>query len=125
MKSQATSRRMIKPEDLNPSGFLFGGRMLQFVDEEAAIFCMCKLDRRSLVTAHMGSINFKASGSNGNIIEFISSVVSYGRTSITISMVVRNKFTEEIILEVDKMVFVSVDPDTMKPVPHNKSMPKE
>lgn len=119
------SRRMVKPEDLNPSGSLFGGRMLEFVDEEAAIFCMCKLDTQSLVTAHIGSIDFKASATNGDIIEFASSVLKYGNTSITVSMTVQNKVTKQKILEIDKMVFVSVDPETMRPVPHGKNFDNE
>jgi len=32
------SRKWIKPEDLNPNGSLFGGRLLSWIDEEAAIF---------------------------------------------------------------------------------------
>lgn len=30
-------RKWVKPEDLNQHGALFGGRLLQWVDEEAAI----------------------------------------------------------------------------------------
>ena len=95
--------------------------MMQFVDEEAAIFCMCKLKTQNLVTAHIGSINFTSSASNGDIIEFASTVTKYGRTSIDISMVVQNKFTKEVILEIDSMVFVAVDPQSRKPLPHGKS----
>jgi acyl-CoA hydrolase len=119
------SRRMVKPEDLNPSGNLFGGRVMQFVDEEAAIFCMCKLDNQNLVTAHIGSIDFKSSAKNGDIIEFASSVIQYGKTSISINMTVRNKFTKQTILEIDKMVFVSIDPETLRPVTHGKSFDNE
>lgn len=124
-KPNVFSRRMVKPEDLNPSGSLFGGRMLQWIDEEAAIFCMCRLETKSLVTAHMGSINFKASAFLGDVVEFESSVIGYGTTSITTSMTVRNKFTREVICEIEKLVFVAVDPQNRKPMPHGKTMEHE
>ena len=30
------TRKWVKPEDLNPNGTLFGGRLLAWIDEEAA-----------------------------------------------------------------------------------------
>lgn len=124
-KTKAFARRMVKPEDLNPSGSLFGGRMMQWIDEEAAIFCMCQLDTKSLVTAHIGSIDFKASAFNGDVVVFESAVIKFGSTSLTTRMTVRNKFTNEVICEIDKLVFVSVDPDSRKPVKHGKTVQKE
>jgi len=32
---QFYSRKWVKPEDLNPRGSLFGGRLLSWIDEEA------------------------------------------------------------------------------------------
>ena len=29
------TRKWVKPEDLNPNGTLFGGRLLEWIDEEA------------------------------------------------------------------------------------------
>lgn len=115
------SRRLVKPEDMNPSGALFGGKMMMWIDEEAAIYAMCKLKTRNVVTAHIGEINFKAPSFSGDVIQFDSAVVKYGRTSITTSMVIKNKFTGDVICEIDKMVFVSVDPVTRKSVEHNQS----
>ena len=44
------TRKLIKPEDLNANNTLFGGKLLLWIDEEAAIFAMCKLDTKKLVT---------------------------------------------------------------------------
>src|SRR5690606_1205873 len=43
-------RKWVKPEDLNQHGALFGGRLLQWVDEEAAIFAITQIGTTSLVT---------------------------------------------------------------------------
>ena len=31
------TRKWVKPEDLNPNGTLFGGSLLRWIDEEAAV----------------------------------------------------------------------------------------
>lgn len=43
------TRKWVKPEDLNPNGTLFGGRLLQWVDEEAALYTIvtCKPKERT------------------------------------------------------------------------------
>ena len=37
---QFYSRKIIKPQDLNNYGTLFGGAVLSWIDEEAAICCL-------------------------------------------------------------------------------------
>ena len=32
------TRKLVKPEDLNSNGTLFGGRLLAWIDEEAALY---------------------------------------------------------------------------------------
>jgi acyl-CoA hydrolase len=32
------TRKWVKPEDLNPNGSLFGGKLLAWIDEEAALY---------------------------------------------------------------------------------------
>ncbi len=40
------TRKLIKPEDLNAGHTLFGGQLLKWIDEEAAIYAMCQLNNR-------------------------------------------------------------------------------
>ena len=47
------TRKLVKPEDLNASGTLFGGTLLRWIDEEAAIYVMCQLDNKNVVTINM------------------------------------------------------------------------
>lgn len=37
------TRKWVKPEDLNPNGTLFGGSLLKWIDEEAAIYAILQL----------------------------------------------------------------------------------
>lgn len=111
------TRKMVRPLDLNPHGTLFGGRALEWIDEEAAIFAACQLGSSSIVTKLMSTVNFVSSARNGDIVEIGCEVVGLGRTSITVHCEVRNKETGAKITEVDKIVFVQVDGEG-KPTPH-------
>lgn len=113
------TRKLIKPEDLNARGTLFGGRVLSWVDEEAAIFAMCQLGERNIVTKAMSEINFVSTAKTGDIAEIGCEFISFGTTSITIACEVRNKDTKKTIIKVDKIVFVLLD-ENGKPKPHGK-----
>ncbi|WP_339671892.1 hotdog domain-containing protein [Dasania marina] len=103
------SRRLVKHEDLNPADRLFGGRLLAWIDEEAAIYAACQLHSKRIVTKFISEINFVAPGDLGDVIEFGLDVVSLGTSSITLSCEVRNKENKQPIIRVDKMVFVCLD----------------
>ena len=114
---------LVKPEDLNPVGKLFGGRILQHIDEKAALYCHCQLNYTGLiVTKLMSEINFVSSGDNGDVVSFGFRVLSVGTSSITIECLVVNKRTGATIIKIDKIVFVRVNKDTLKPEPHGYTM---
>ena len=117
------TRKLIKYEDLNSRGSLFGGQVLKWIDEEASIYTVCQLDTNKIVTKLMSEINFMRPAYLNDIIEIGVDVVSFGKTSITLEVVARIKDTKNEILKIDKMVFVSVDEDG-KPIPHGKTMKK-
>lgn len=115
------SRKLIKPSDLNARNTLFGGSLLKWIDEEAGIYAMTKLDSKSVVTKYMSEINFVNSGKQGDVIEIGIAFKSIGRTSITFSCQVRNRFTKQIIINIENIVFVLVN-DEGKPIPHYKTL---
>ena len=117
------TRKMIAARDLNSNGTLFGGRVLDWIDEEAFIFASCQLDSTSVVTRSMSAINFVATARQGEVIEVGMEVVAFGRTSITLRCEVRNRQTKTIITAVDRIVFVLVDQEG-RPVPHGKTEPR-
>lgn len=114
------TRKWIKPEDLNPNGSLFGGSLLRWIDEEAAIYAIIQLDNRNLVTKYISEIDFVSTAKLGDIIEMGMEVVKFGNTSLTLRCEVRNKLTRKSILNIAKIVFVNLD-EGGKPVPHGKT----
>lgn len=111
------TRKWVRPEDLNANGTLFGGSLLRWIDEEAAIYSIIQLGNKHVVTKFMSEINFIASAKEGDLIEMGLTAIDFGRTSITLRAEVRNIFTQESILTIEKMVFVNMGEDG-KPEPH-------
>ena len=105
------TRKWIKPGDLNPNGSLFGGSLLQWIDEEAAIYAIGQLESNHVVTKYISEINFVSSAREGDIVELGIEVASFGRTSITLRSEVRNLITKSSILKIDKLVFVLLGED--------------
>lgn len=114
------TRKWIKPEDLNPNGTLFGGRLLEWIDEEAALYAIIQLENPRTVTKYMSEIDFRASAKKGDIIEIGLEPTKFGTASITLTCEVRNKMTREIIITIERIVMVGLD-EHGKAKPHGKT----
>ncbi|WP_417237993.1 acyl-CoA thioesterase [Bizionia sp.] len=114
------SRKWVKPEDLNPNGTLFGGRLLAWIDEEAALYTVVQLENPKIVTKYISEINFMSSAKQGDIVEVGMQVTKFGTSSITLKCEARNKMTRETILTVDNIIMVNLGDDG-KPRPHGKT----
>lgn len=114
------SRKWVKPEDLNPNGTLFGGRLLEWIDEEAALYTIIQLENSRIVTKYISEINFMSSAEQGDIIELGIEVTKFGKSSLTLKCEARNKMTRETILTVDNIIMVNLGDDG-KPKPHGKT----
>ncbi|GAB3651954.1 hotdog domain-containing protein [Zhihengliuella somnathii] len=111
------TRKWVRPEDLNANGTLFGGSLLRWIDEEAAIYAIIQLGNGRAVTKYMSEINFVSSAKQGDLIEMGLTATHFGRTSLTMRAEVRNMFTRQSILTIEKLVFVNLDEDG-NPAPH-------
>ncbi len=114
------SRKWVKPEDLNPNGTLFGGRLLEWIDEEAALYTIIQLENSRIVTKYISEINFMSSARQGDIVELGMEVTKFGKSSLTLKCEARNKMTRETILTVDNIIMVNLGEDG-KPTPHGKT----
>lgn len=114
------TRKWVKPEDLNPNHSLFGGRLLQWIDEEAALYAIIQLENTKVVTKFISEINFISSAKQGDIIEIGIEASHFGSSSITLKCNVRNKMTHQTIITVDKIVMVNLDSEG-NPAPHGKT----
>ncbi|MFZ8758762.1 acyl-CoA thioesterase [Microbacterium sp. HMH0099] len=111
------SRRWVRPEDLNAHGTLFGGSLLKWIDEEAAIYAILQIGNPRAVTKYMSEIDFMSSAIQGDLIELGIRATTFGRSSITMRAEVRNMVTRERILRIQRIVFVGLGDDG-KPRPH-------
>lgn len=114
------TRKWVKPEDLNPNRTLFGGKLLAWIDEEAALYSIIQLENSHVVTKFMSEINFMSSAVQGDIVEIGLEVVKFGNTSLILKCEVRNKMTHETIITVDKITMVNLD-ENGKPKAHGKT----
>lgn len=114
------TRKWVKPEDLNPNQTLFGGRLLQWIDEEAALYTVVQLGNTHIVTKFISEINFISAPRQGDIIEIGIIATHFGNTSLTLRCEVRNMMTREPVLAIEKLVFVNVD-EYGKPKAHGKT----
>lgn len=114
------TRKWVKPGDLNPNGTLFGGCLLAWIDEEAALYSAIQLENSKVVTKVISEINFTSSAKQGDIVEIGIEVVKFGKTSLVLKCEARNKMTRQTILTVDNFVMVNLDKNG-NPSPHGKT----
>ena len=79
------TRKWVKPQDLNANKTLFGGALLGWIDEEAALYTIIQLENKHVVTKFMSEINFMSSAREGDVIEIGMDVVKFGRTSLVLT----------------------------------------
>jgi len=112
-------RKMVKPEDLNAANCLFGGEMMKWLDEAAAIYVICKLKTTNIVTLKVSELIFKNPGYQGDVVEFYCSTSRIGKTSYTVAISARTKEickpSRDIVTA--ELVFVKIDEDG-NPTPH-------
>jgi acyl-CoA hydrolase len=113
------TRKWVKPEDLNANGSLFGGKLLSWIDEEAALYTIIQFENNKVVTKYMSEINFMSSAKQGDIVEIGMEVVKFGKSSIILKCEVRNKMTHETIITIDNITMVNLGDDG-KPKAHGK-----
>ena len=90
---------------------------MSWIDEECAIYCGCQMKSHNIVTKYISEMNFVSPAFQGDVIEIGVETTAIGRTSLTLSCVVRNKETKQNIISVDKLVFVCVN-EKGRPMAH-------
>lgn len=77
------NRRLVLPEHLNHYGFLFGGHLLQWVDEIAWIAASHEHPGCRLVTVAMDEVVFRKSVHSGTVLRFDATKSRTGTTSVS------------------------------------------
>lgn len=81
---EVATRHIVMERDLNPYGHLFGGSMLAWLDEGAALYLQEKIGYRDFVTVSMDNVDFVSPGRRGDSIQILCRVVRTGRSSVTV-----------------------------------------
>ncbi|MGI8688231.1 MAG: acyl-CoA thioesterase, partial [Thermomicrobiales bacterium] len=77
------STNFVFPNDTNHHGTMFGGRVLQLMDQTGAI-AAARFAHTTVVTAAMEAVSFQQPIREGEIIETVARVVYTGRTSMIV-----------------------------------------
>ncbi|ATP42250.1 acyl-CoA thioesterase [Solibacillus sp. R5-41] len=89
--SRTIQTRLVLPPDTNHHNSIFGGKVLAYIDEIAAIAAM-KHAQGEVVTASFDSVDFVSAAYAGDMIELEAIVTGTGRTSmeVYVRVVTRN-----------------------------------
>lgn len=81
--SKTHQTRLIMPSETNHHKSIFGGQVLWYIDEIAALAAM-KHSKGEVVTASIDSVDFISPAYAGDVLELESMVTSTGRTSLEV-----------------------------------------
>ena len=119
------STNLVMPNDLNPHGTLFGGKLMADMDKAAAL-AVIQHTGMECVTLKVSEILFKVPIYVDDIYTIDCEVEKVGTTSITISVIanVRHPFLDIAkVKEAARASFVMVTiSDDGKPLPHEKTI---
>lgn len=107
-------RVLMMPNETNPSGTIFGGVILSYLDQagaEAALRCGAD----TVVTVAMNEVVFHEPVFVGDLVSYYASLVRLGRTSVTIKVLVEaaRKWNRDEVVKVTEaeITYVNVNPE--------------
>jgi len=104
------THRLVLPEDLNHFGFLFGGRLLAWVDEACWIAASLDFPHCQFVTIGMDKVEFRHSVRQGTILNIRCLLEREGRTSASYRVEVYDRRNSEAPAIFSTLItYVSVD----------------
>lgn len=104
--------KLVLPEHLNHHGSLFGGHMLQWIDEFAYIAANLEFPGRQFVTIALDNVEFRHRINNGQILKFDVQLAKQGATSVRYKVKVYGERLEqdrELVLFETHITFVNID----------------
>lgn len=108
------THRLILPGDLNQYGFLFGGRLLAWIDEASWIAASLEFPDCQFVTVAMDTVEFHHSVREGTILTIACERVRLGLTSVTYAVAVTTRQAPGAPIFSTRVTFVRVDRDGHK-----------
>ena len=103
------THRLVLPGDLNHYGFLFGGRLLAWIDEASWIAASLDYPHCQFVTVAMDTVEFHHSVRDGTILRISCEREKEGTTSATYAVKVIDEKAGPAVIFSTRVTFVSVD----------------
>jgi acyl-CoA hydrolase len=103
------THRLVLPGDLNHYGFLFGGRLLAWIDEASWIAASLDFPHCQFVTVAMATVEFRHSVRDGTILKITCLREHEGITSVSYSVEVIDEKAGPHAIFSTRVTFVSVD----------------
>jgi acyl-CoA thioesterase YciA len=118
-RKEPSIRVVLMPKDTNAHGTIFGGVILSYIDQAAAVEAK-QHGASFIVTVAMREVVFHEPVYVGDLVSFYTGLVRIGRTSITVSVEVfaqRGEGTGGMVKVTEaEVTFVNLDEDR-KPLP--------
>lgn len=106
--SKSEMIHVIQPRDLNGSGRLFGGALLQMIDELAGIVAKRHCQTANVTTAAIDNLNFKAGAYENDLLVLIGYVTYTGNTSMEVRIDTYIEDIEGMRRPINRAYFVMV-----------------
>lgn len=107
---------LVRPQDLNHAGTLFGGAMMAFADEMAFIAATLTYPGCTFVTKVFKEFNFISGPTEGEIVKIDAWVLHKGRTSVTVAVKATDTATNRDIFQTEA-VLVNAKHGRSVPIP--------
>ena len=109
--SKTEQVHLIQPADLNGGNRLFGGSLLKWIDEVAAIVAMRHAGVKTVTTAAVDGLDFKAGAYLNDLIVLVGYVIYTGRTSmeVRVDTYVENTDGMRRIINRANIILVAID----------------
>jgi acyl-CoA thioesterase YciA len=113
----AVKQVLVKYPDCNATENLFGGKLLSWIDEAAAIFASQYMAEDLIVTKWFGGLDFKSPAQLRRVVTIYVRILKEGTTSLTVGVTATKRTmgsnVETLIAETE-LVFVAVGKDMKK-----------
>ena len=84
-ESKVEITRLVRPNHLNSAGRLFGGMLMQWLDEAAGMVAM-RHTRSNVITASVDNLRFIHGAYNGEMVVIIGKATYVGHTSLEVRL---------------------------------------
>lgn len=118
--SRTEQVHIVQPADLNGGNRLFGGVLLKWIDEVAAIVAMRHAGIKTVTTAAIDNLQFKMGAYMNDLIVLVGYVIYTGRTSIEVRVDTYVEGTDGMRVPINRayIVLVAIDENNQPtPVP--------